>query len=240
MRATRTVPRLGNASTVRCANLKRQPGLARPARAEQRDQPDIAAGEQRADALHLGSTPDQRVGGGGESGKGRRGWKWRAWRVAGSARILFLVEFEGAPAWVRNRFRFRIRSEKRGVVTEDGVFESPQIRPRLQTDLIERRTRLAVRGERLGMTAAPIQRQHQQPAGLLAQRIRGDQFRDRPDHLAMPPQRKLGLSQALGRGRTQLIQPGSLSSRPRRSRPFPPAPTPTRPAAALATARAPP
>ena len=96
-------------------------------------------------------------------------------------------------------------SAKRRIVAEDRPLELPQFGPGLQTDLIQRRARVAVGGERFRVTAATVQRKHQQPAGALAQRISRHKSGDRADHLSVLAASDPGLNKPLDRERTKLI-----------------------------------
>ena len=91
-------------------------------------------------------------------------------------------------------------------MAQNRLFKRSELRPGLKSDLIKRRACIAISGQRLGMTTAAIQRQHQKPARTLPQRISRDQTGDCPDHLTVLPARQPGLDQPLDRDRTKLLE----------------------------------
>ena len=68
----------------------------------------------------------------------------------------------------------------------------------------------AVRGQRIGLPPAPVQREHQKPPQPLAERIPGHQALQLPGNLRGQPQLDIGLDPALHRHQPKLLQPGAL------------------------------
>src|SRR5579871_2970777 len=80
----------------------------------------------------------------------------------------------------RNNWRLHRRTERRSVL-EDRLLKLAQLGTWLKSDLIQRRSRVPIRGQRLGMTPCPIQAEHQKPPGPLPQRVGSDQRGDLPN-----------------------------------------------------------
>ena len=119
------------------------------------------------------------------------------------------------------------------IVREDHALQPPQLRPRLDPELVHQQPAArAHRLERLRLPAGPIQRQHQLRAQALAQRVLGDQRR--PAHRPGPRRARMpGRPPSAPRSPPPAAPPGgrSRAARTRRSddRPAPPlatAPTP--------------
>ena len=62
--------------------------------------------------------------------------------------------------------------------------------------------------QRVGLPAGPVQREHQQPAQPLAQRMRGDQLFELDDHALVATERELEVEPLLDHGEPQLGQAG--------------------------------
>ena len=73
---------------------------------------------------------------------------------------------------------------------------------------------LVVDGERVGLTAGPVEREHELAAQPLAQRMRADERVELGDQLGVPPERELGLDPRLDRLQAQLLE---AADRPRRT-----------------------
>ena len=81
--------------------------------------------------------------------------------------------------------------------------------------LDQRGARLAVGGQRLGLAAGAVQREHALGVQALAQRMRGDQRVELADHLGVAARREVGVDRALGRAQPQLLEPADLGGRER-------------------------
>lgn len=102
------------------------------------------------------------------------------------------------------------------VVPQDRPLEVPECRTRLEAELADEDTaRVAVRGERVGRPAGPVQGQHQLSARAFPQRFGLDQRLELGDQLGVAPQRQLGLHQLLTRRHAELLQPRRLRPRER-------------------------
>ena len=69
---------------------------------------------------------------------------------------------------------------------------------------------LAVGGQRLGLAAAPVEREHPLPAQPLAQRMGGDQPVQLAGHSGVVTAGQIGLHQVFDGGQPRLSQPGHL------------------------------
>ncbi len=71
-----------------------------------------------------------------------------------------------------------------GVLAQDRPFEPLELRRRIDAELVdERLAGAAVRVERIGLPAAPIEREHQEPDRALAERVLGDERLELADRL---------------------------------------------------------
>ena len=86
------------------------------------------------------------------------------------------------------------------VVLEDRALESLQLVAELEPELlVEVRARVAVGGERVGLAAAAVERQHQLAAETLTERRLGDEPLELGHDLVVTTERKLGVdAQLLG------------------------------------------
>ena len=81
-----------------------------------------------------------------------------------------------------------------GVMAQDHVLELPQLGARGQAELVaQQRARLPVGGERVGLAAGAVEREHELGAQALLKRGRGDQALERSDRLGGVPQSQLGV-----------------------------------------------
>ena len=81
------------------------------------------------------------------------------------------------------RRRDRLQLERR-IVAQNGLVQAPQVGPGLGADLVdERPARRPVRLERVGLSPAAIERQHQLAAQPLAQGMARDQILQLGDQL---------------------------------------------------------
>ena len=82
---------------------------------------------------------------------------------------------------------------ERRVLHEDRLLEPPQCGGGLEAELVsKRRTRAVVGGERVGLPARPIEREHEQTARALAQGVLADQRFQLWHHLGMTPECEVG------------------------------------------------
>ena len=68
-------------------------------------------------------------------------------------------------------------------------------------------------GKRLGLAAAPVERQHQQGVQMLAQRVGRDEALQFGDHLGLAPQVHIGVDACLQGLQPRLGQPGDFARR---------------------------
>ena len=133
---------VGEVVQQRLGRAERQPGLARPAGAGERDQPGV----RRAAARRAPRSPA------------------RARRAASAARA-------GCAA------RRRGRVGERRVLAQDRRLQLAQRGARLEPELLDQQLAPgAVDVERLGLAAGAVEREHQQAARALAQRLGGHQL----------------------------------------------------------------
>ena len=78
----------------------------------------------------------------------------------------------------------------------------------------ERAARVRVGGERLGLPAAAVEREHQLSAEALAQRLARDLPLQLADHVGVPAEREVGVDPALERHEPLLLEPRALRLRP--------------------------
>ena len=110
----------------------------------------------------------------------------------------------------------RRRRHERLILAQDRRVELAQLRARLDADLPdERRPRVAVRLERVGLAAAAVERQQQLRAQALAQRMLGDERLELRDQRPLAPERELGLDPLLPRDQAQLLEPLDVDARER-------------------------
>ena len=144
--STRQPPSLNSAPVV-CGQLEREPGLADSSRSDQREEA-VLAGEC-GELAHLGVAADQRR-----------------------------QRHRHAEAPWRRRFGDRCAAwpVERRILVEDGRLQPPQLWIRVEAQfLAEDAPPVAVHAQRLGLSPGAVQRQHQQPAEPLAERMGGDQ-----------------------------------------------------------------
>ena len=76
--------------------------------------------------------------------------------------------------------------------------------------LAQRLAEVPVGPEGVGLTAGPVQRQHEEAGEALAQRRGRDEGPELPDDLGVPAESQLGPDEVLGRGHAHLPEPGAL------------------------------
>ena len=122
------------------------------------------------------------------------------------------------------------RRRGRDLLPQHRPLELAQLLARLDAQLLgQHRPGPAVRGQRIALPPAPVQREHQKPPQPLAERIPGHQARQLPGNLRRRPQLDIGLEPALHRHQPELLQPGALPGQSRhighvRKRAAPPQP----------------
>ena len=97
------------------------------------------------------------------------------------------------------------------VLLQHQPLELAQRSRRLDPELLgERPPECLVAGERLGVPARPVEGEHVLGAKTFAERMLGDQRLELADHVAMVPERELGLDPQLDRGEAKLLEPRAL------------------------------
>ena len=92
----------------------------------------------------------------------------------------------------------------------------PELGRRLDADLLDQcRPGVPVRLERLGLAAAPVQREHALRVQPLAQRVLGHQGVELTDELVVVARREVRVDRELGGGEPQLLEPADLVIRER-------------------------
>ncbi len=110
------------------------------------------------------------------------------------------------------RRRRRGRGLERGILPEDRALELLQLPARLDPEAAdERLARIPVGGQRLGLPAGAVEREHLLPPEPLAERLCGDEPLELPDQLGVPAQGQIGLDPLLERVQAQLLEPGDLA-----------------------------
>jgi hypothetical protein len=98
-----------------------------------------------------------------------------------------------------------------GVVAQNQALELPQLGARRQSELVAQEpARLPVGGERIGLAAGAVQREHQLSSQPLLQRRGGDQPLQLHDDLGSTAERKLRVDPLHIRRQTQLLQAPDL------------------------------
>jgi hypothetical protein len=106
-----------------------------------------------------------------------------------------------------------------GILGENCALELAQLDPRLEAELLdERRPRVPVRLERVGLAAGAVERQHQPAVQPLAQRMLGYQSLQLRHELRVTPGAQLGLESRLERDQPLLLERCDRALRERRER----------------------
>ena len=120
-------------------------------------------------------------------------------------------EIAAAPAAGRN-------GGDRRVVREDRLLEPPELRPRLEPQLVrEHAPRLLEGLERIRLAAAAVERQHQLPPQPLPERVVDERRAERRRELAVLAEREPDLELLLERVDVQRLEPARLGAEPRRA-----------------------
>ncbi len=105
---------------------------------------------------------------------------------------------------------------ERGVVREDLIVEALQLGARLDPDLVhEPGARRPVGGERIGLPAGAVEREHVLRVQVLAERLRRHEPLELADHLGMPPRLHVGVDRHLGSPLAQRVEAPDLRGRER-------------------------
>ena len=146
-----------------------------------------------------------------------------------------------AAAERRRRRRVGDGELERRVVAEDRLLELLQRLARVEAELVdERGARVLVGGERVGLAAGAVEREHQQAAQALAQRVLAHERLELGHGLGVAAEREVGLEPLLERDEAQLLEPADLVAGERlvaEVRERRPAPEPERPAQHVAAPR---
>ena len=116
------------------------------------------------------------------------------------------------PAELHRRPRERrLLEEQRLVLAQDRGLELAELGAGVDAELLdERLARGAVGGERVGLAARAVEREHELRARALAQRLGGDQRLELGDELGVAPEREIRLDPLLERDGAQLLEPRDL------------------------------
>ncbi len=116
------------------------------------------------------------------------------------------------PAELHGRLGERsLLEEERLVLAEDRGLELAELGTGVDAELLdERLPRGSVGGERVGLTARAVERQHQLRPRPLSECLRLDECLELSDELGVPAESEIGLDPLLERDRAQLLQPGDL------------------------------
>jgi hypothetical protein len=105
----------------------------------------------------------------------------------------------------------RLDPERR-VLPEDRLLERLQLRPRLDAELVSQRgAEAAEGGERVDLTAAPVERQHELPVQALAKRVVPDERLELREQLDVTGEREIGLDPLLDGDEAKLLDPGDVA-----------------------------
>ena len=101
------------------------------------------------------------------------------------------------------------RQLERRVVLQDGLLQPPQLRPRLEADLlVEHPPRRGVGLERLGLPPRPVQRDHELRVEALAQRVAPHERPQLRHQRVVAPEREVGVDAQLERLLALLVELG--------------------------------
>ena len=110
----------------------------------------------------------------------------------------------------------RRRILERGILAQDRLLELSERLPRLHRELVDQRPSRLLEGlERLRLTAAPVQGEHQLTLKPLAERVLADEDFELGDHLLMTAGGELGVDQLLARVEPELLETGDRALRER-------------------------
>ncbi len=116
----------------------------------------------------------------------------------------------------RQRLGFEGLRIELGILAQDRVVQIAQRRSGLDADLLDqRRSRLPVGLQRLGLAARAVEREHALRLQSLAQRVARDEHLEFREDLAMAARRQVAVDRTLGRGQVQLLEAADLVGRER-------------------------
>ena len=96
-----------------------------------------------------------------------------------------------------------------GVVIEDRLLEAPELRPRLESELlVERPPGIGVHRECLGLPPGAVEGEHQLSTEALAQRVAPHERPQLPHQLGVAAERDVGVDSQLDRLDPLLVEPG--------------------------------
>ena len=131
-------------------------------------------------------------------------------------------ELDVAPGEVRRRHRIELarqlgrrrRQPERGIVAQDRRLKLPQLRTRVDADLVrELAVRVVIGVEGLRLPAGSVQREHEQTRQPLAGGMLGDQPPQVGDELRVPARGERGLHPDLDRRQPLLLEPLDVALR---------------------------
>jgi hypothetical protein len=113
----------------------------------------------------------------------------------------------------------RSRRYQRAIVSQDALLQVPELRRRLQPELLDQqRAKLPVDLERVGVAAVAIEGQHLQRPHALLERLAARQRLELAEHLDVAAELEIALDARQLRGQTQLRQPRRLAGQCRPER----------------------
>ena len=115
------------------------------------------------------------------------------------------------------RGRCQRRGRQRRVLAQDRLLELAQAGAWLEADLVELPARPLICGERIGLTAGRVEREHELAAQALAQRFLVDQPLELRDELRRTAELEIDVDALLDSAEAQLVEPRPLGGRPRKA-----------------------
>ena len=97
-----------------------------------------------------------------------------------------------------------------GVLAEDALLERAELGRRLEPELVEGRPRVAVRGERVGLTAGAVEGEHLLRPEALTMRVLRDERLELGGDLGRDARLEIGVDPRLERGEPPLLEPRRL------------------------------
>ena len=112
--------------------------------------------------------------------------------------------------------RGRGHPNERPLLTEDRAVQGLELRPWFDPELLDEcPARIVIGRERLGLAAAPVEREHQLTPEPLAQRLRADERLELRDELGVRPKLEIGGNPLLEHAQAQVLEPLDLRLRER-------------------------
>ena len=97
-----------------------------------------------------------------------------------------------------------------GVLAEDALLERAELRGRLEPELVEGGSSVAVRGERVGLTAGAVEGEHLLRPETLTMRVLRDERLDLRRHDVVPPGVEIRFDSGLERGEARVLEASGL------------------------------